>query len=411
MAMIFPLSVHFGHEASLVLGTVIGVGFGFVLERSGFGQAPVLAAQFYGSDTRVLKVMFSAIVTALVGMTVLSGAGLLDLSALTVPETFLGPQIAGGLLLGVGFIVSGYCPGTSWVSMASGNWDGLVTILGVIAGSFVFGLGFPLYADFYRSGAMGVVRLPDLLGVPQAILAAGVVVMAVGAFLFGEWAERTLGKARGEAVPASAPRTRNTVFAGFGVAAVLGLATMALPAAPAPEKPAKAVATWDSITLAKAMIERPGAVQVVDLRDEGECLAARIPGAKCRPRMQPLDAYLAALPATRTLVLYDAADVAVLPDGARNFAGEVAKLAGGFGGFRSTILDPGPAPAGASEVALADWRLRAALGAWFTGAKVEAPPAEVRPATAAPAAPAATPAPAAAPAPAPEAAPKKGGGC
>ena len=116
--MILPLSQFFGHEASLALGTVIGVGFGFTLERAGFGQAPVLAAQFYASDTRVLKVMFSAIVTALGGMTLLSGVGLLDLSQVTVPETFLWPQIVGGLLLGVGFIVSGYCPGTSWVSAA-----------------------------------------------------------------------------------------------------------------------------------------------------------------------------------------------------------------------------------------------------------------------------------------------------
>ena len=112
--MIFPLYAQdfFGYFTGLLFGTLIGFCFGFVLERSGFGQAPVLAAQFYLTDTRVLKVMFTGIVTALLGMTLLSGLGVLDFSKVTVPETFLWPQLVGGLLLGIGFIVSGYCPGT-----------------------------------------------------------------------------------------------------------------------------------------------------------------------------------------------------------------------------------------------------------------------------------------------------------
>lgn len=393
--MMFPLSQGFGHEASLVLGTLIGIGFGFMLERGGFGQAPILAAQFYGSNMRVLKVMFSAIVTALLGMTVLSGVGLLDLSAVTVPETFLWPQIVGGLLLGVGFIVSGYCPGTSWVSMASGNWDGLATIVGVVAGSLVFGLFYPLYDGFYASGAMGVVRLPDLLGLPQALLAAGVVAMAVGAFLFGEWVERTLGKARGEEPPTSVPATRNRVFLGFGAVAVLGLATMALPAAPVPEKPVRGVVTWDSVMLARALIERPGAVQVVDLRTPAECVAKRVPGAMCRPADDTDGAFLGGLPATRTLVLYGAANLEEVPEGAKAFRGEIAVLTGGFPAFESSILAVGPAPADASSAAQADWRLRSALGAYFTGVKVQAPPPPVR---------------SSAPAPI-DTPPRKGGGC
>ena len=111
--MTFPLFGHFGPSTGLLIGTVIGIGFGFVLERAGFGRARNLAAQFYLTDLRVLKVMFGAIVTALAGMALLSGVGVLDLSRLTVPETFLWPQLVGGLLLGAGFIISGHCPGTA----------------------------------------------------------------------------------------------------------------------------------------------------------------------------------------------------------------------------------------------------------------------------------------------------------
>ena len=125
---LLPLYPHdvFGFPTGLLLGTLIGFAFGFVLERAGFGNAKNLAAQFYLTDTRVLKVMFSAIATACAGIGLLAGFGVLDLSLLTVPETFIGPHVVGGLLLGIGFIVSGYCPGTGVVAMASGKWDGLL---------------------------------------------------------------------------------------------------------------------------------------------------------------------------------------------------------------------------------------------------------------------------------------------
>ena len=111
--------------------------------------------------------MFSAIVTALVGMTFLAGIGVLDLALITVPETFLWPQLVGGLLLGAGFIVSGYCPGTGVVAIASGNLDGVAAIGGIMLGSLAFGFGYGPLEGFYKSGAMGVVRIDRLLGVPD----------------------------------------------------------------------------------------------------------------------------------------------------------------------------------------------------------------------------------------------------
>jgi uncharacterized membrane protein YedE/YeeE len=237
MAMSFPLYPldAFGYEAGLVVAVLIGFGFGFVLERAGFGRAPVLAAQFYFADTRVLKVMFTAIVTALLGTTLLAGAGVLDYTLLTVPETFLWPQLAGGLLLGVGFIVSGYCPGTSVVAAGSGNVDGWMTVFGVMLGSLAYGAVHPWVAGFELTGAMGVVRLPDLLGAPQAVLAAGVALMAMGMFLGGELLERTFARKRGESGPLFAPAVRNRVFTGVVLGALAGLGiSLALPAAAPP---------------------------------------------------------------------------------------------------------------------------------------------------------------------------------
>ncbi|HEX2757370.1 MAG TPA: YeeE/YedE thiosulfate transporter family protein, partial [Thermoanaerobaculia bacterium] len=203
--MTFPLYPHglFGNYAGLLVGTLVGIAFGFVLERAGFGRARNLAAQFYLTDLRVLKVMFSAIVTALVGMTLLSGIGVLDLTQITVPETFLWPQLVGGLLLGAGFIVSGYCPGTGVVAIASGNLDGIAAIGGIMLGSLSFGFGYGPLEGFYKSGAMGVVRIDTLLGVPAAVVSAAVVAMAVGAFLGGEKLEAIFAPRAGALVPAS----------------------------------------------------------------------------------------------------------------------------------------------------------------------------------------------------------------
>ncbi len=134
----------FNFDVSLIVAFIIGIAFGFALERGGFGNARILAAQFYFSNMRVLKVMFTAIVTAMLGIYYLSVIGFMDLSLVYVSNTYIVPQVVGGLILGVGFVIGGYCPGTSVVSFSTGRLDGLVYILGVMAGIFVFGEMFPL---------------------------------------------------------------------------------------------------------------------------------------------------------------------------------------------------------------------------------------------------------------------------
>jgi hypothetical protein len=188
----------FNDEISLVVAVFIGIAFGFVLERAGFGSARKLAAQFYFTDMTVLKVMFTAIVTAMLGVTLLAAAGILDLSLVYLTPTNLLPQVAGGLLLGVGFVIGGYCPGTSCVSAATGRIDGMVYLAGIVAGIFIFGESFPLIEDFYESTPMGQVTLPQLTSLPYGLIVLAVVVMAIGAFAAAEWGERRMASKKGE---------------------------------------------------------------------------------------------------------------------------------------------------------------------------------------------------------------------
>lgn len=183
---------YFGDETSLILAFVLGIGFGFFLERAGFGSARKLASQFYLRDLAVFKVMFSAIVTALLGVTYLAWAGFLDLGLVYLVPTYWTAQLVGGLLLGAGFVIGGYCPGTSIAATATGRLDGLVFVLGFAAGTLGFAVASPLLTGLYQAGALGVRTLPQALGLSHGVVVLAVVVAAVAGFAGATWVEKKM---------------------------------------------------------------------------------------------------------------------------------------------------------------------------------------------------------------------------
>jgi uncharacterized membrane protein YedE/YeeE len=184
-----------GEGSSLAIALVIGIAFGATLERAGLGSARKLAGQFYLTDLTVLKVMFSAIVTAMLGLFWLGRLGVLDLSQVYVPETYLVPQLAGGLVFGAGFVLAGLCPGTSCVAAATGRIDGAATVAGMFAGVLVTGAAYGSIGRFAERTALGVRRLPDVLHVSYGVTVFVVVVAALATFVVAERLERI---ARGE---------------------------------------------------------------------------------------------------------------------------------------------------------------------------------------------------------------------
>ena len=169
-------------SASLGIALLIGIAFGVVLEQAGLGRARKLVGQFYGTDFCVFKVMFSAILTTLLGSFWLARLGLVDLAGFYVPETFLLPQLVGGLVFGIGFVLAGLCPGTACVAAASGRLDGLAVMGGLLAGIGSCGLLFDHLQPFYTSTAYGTVTLPRLFDLPYGVVVLLVVAMALLAF-------------------------------------------------------------------------------------------------------------------------------------------------------------------------------------------------------------------------------------
>jgi len=183
----------FGMEASLIVALLIGIAFGFVLERAGFGSCRKLASQFYFRDLAVFKVMFTAIVTAMLGVYLLSVMGVLDITLIYKTPTIIWPQVVGGLILGIGFVIGGYCPGTSVAALGSGKIDALTFIGGVMLGLFAYGEIFPSIESWARPEGTKVMTLPEITGVSYGIIVLAVVLMAVGGFMAAEWAEAKYG--------------------------------------------------------------------------------------------------------------------------------------------------------------------------------------------------------------------------
>lgn len=173
----------------MIVALAIGIAFGFTLERAGLGNARKLAGQFYFTDFTVFKVMFSAILTAMLGAFWLDRLGILDLGRVYVPETFLAPQLIGGLLFGAGFVIAGLCPGTSCVAAATGRGDGLATVLGMFTGVLITGLAFAPLQRFYESTSRGSLTLPQLLRVSPGVVVFAIVIVALLGFRAAQWWE------------------------------------------------------------------------------------------------------------------------------------------------------------------------------------------------------------------------------
>lgn len=187
-----PYFIHglFGDGTSLLIALIIGIFFGFFLERGGLGNATKLVGQFYFYDMTVFKMMFTAVITAMLGLFWLSYFGVLDLSLVYLIPTYIIPQIVGGFIFGIGFVMGGLCPGTSCVSLTTGRLDAVVLIFGMIFGIFIFGEAFPLIRDFYYSTPMGNATFPQILPISYGVLVFIVVIIAIAGFVVAEKIEK-----------------------------------------------------------------------------------------------------------------------------------------------------------------------------------------------------------------------------
>lgn len=244
----FPLDQMLGTTGAYAIYLLIGVSFGAVLEMAGFANTNKLAAQFYFKDQTVLKVMFTGIVVAMVLIFLASGLELLDFSAIWVSPTYLWPGILGGLIMGFGFIIGGFCPGTSLVAVATLKVDGLFFTIGALTGIFLFGETVGLYESFWNSSYLGRFTVQEWLGLSTGAVVMLVVLMAL--FMF--WGAEVLEEKFGGRSRSREPKVR---FAGAAGLVLLALASMAIGQPTVMDK-------WQRIAAEKEPLLTGGKVQI-----------------------------------------------------------------------------------------------------------------------------------------------------
>lgn len=181
-------------DTNLLIAFLIGIGFGFVLEINGFSSSRRLAGMFYGYDTTVLKVFFTAAITGMLGLLFFSLFGWIDLSLIYINPTFLWSAIGGGVIMGAGFIIGGYCPGTSFCAASIGKIDAMAFIGGIFLGILIFTEGYPLWENFFKAKFLGSPTLNEMIGVSRGVLTFLIILVALAMFWVGEWAEKKFAR-------------------------------------------------------------------------------------------------------------------------------------------------------------------------------------------------------------------------
>jgi uncharacterized membrane protein YedE/YeeE len=161
----------------------IGLAFGLIMEGTGFGSSRKIVGLFYGYDFTVVRVFFTATFIAMMGLLYFNYAGLIDLSMIYFPTTYLYSAITGGIIMGLGFILAGFCPGTGIVAASIGKIDAMVFVLGIFIGIFLFAEIFPWVKDFYYAKDLGKSRINEVFGLSKSMFAFLFVLVAVVVFV------------------------------------------------------------------------------------------------------------------------------------------------------------------------------------------------------------------------------------
>lgn len=181
-------------EWDSIIAILIGIAFGFVLEASGFSSSRKLAGQFYGYDFAVLKVFFTAALVAVIGVYYMDYLGYIDVNQLYVHPTYLWGAIIGGVIMGIGFVAGGFCPGTSLTAVAIGKIDAIVYVGGIMVGVLIFSELYTFFEPIYDGYFYGNITLEDSLGINPYWFVFIFSIIAIVAFVVADFVQKRVKK-------------------------------------------------------------------------------------------------------------------------------------------------------------------------------------------------------------------------
>lgn len=332
--------------AAFFASLLIGIAFGVALERAGFGSSRRLAGIFYFRDMSVLKVMFTAVIVAMLGVSYAKAFGWVTADNVYFLHTLYAAQILGGLIFGVGFVMGGWCPGTAAVGAASGKLDALVFLCGAMGGSILYNELYPVVAPL-TAHDRGVVFGFESLGVSEAGFAFAFTLVAVGCF----WGAELIEKRRTGPEGYLSSRFLK-VFSAVLIAGAFGLFAVRPQAAAAPATSAQEQTLLSGMQegadhigpeeLADRLLGGDASVLLVDIRTPAEFAQFHIRSA-VNMQVADLPAALAPQKNQGWIVLYS--NGMTHPAQARDSLarlgfGNVYQLTDGLDGFLDTCIKP-----------------------------------------------------------------------
>jgi rhodanese-related sulfurtransferase/uncharacterized membrane protein YedE/YeeE len=255
----------------------VGIAFGVILERVGLGDPRVIAGQLLGRDFTVVRVMFGAIVTAMLGVAWAGAVGWIDPAGIAMPPTDLPAQALGAIIFGGGFALAALCPGTACVAAASGRRDGLAAVGGLFAGTALTPVAWPavrgVVSDAPREGA----TLATDLGVPMGVIVMLLTLAAILAMIVG----RMMDARRAAANPWK-PTTPESVALALAATFAMADGRGALPAERTSAIAMEIITEADHIDaldLAELIRKGTPGLRLLDLREKLDTSTYLIPGA------------------------------------------------------------------------------------------------------------------------------------
>jgi len=188
------------NNLNFIVAFIIGIFFGAILEQAGFSTSRKLVGLFYGYDFTVLRVFFTAGIVAMIGVLILNHFGLLDMSLVYINPTYFWSAVIGGLIMGLGFVIGGFCPGTSVCAAAIGKIDAMIFIIGAFIGVFIFAEGYPLFEELYKASFWGNPQMFETLGISQSLFAFIMVFFALFSFFVVSIIENKVNKIKQPAI-------------------------------------------------------------------------------------------------------------------------------------------------------------------------------------------------------------------
>ncbi len=173
-------------SSQIWLGLLSGIAFGYVIQRVGATNADKMARAHLMIEPEIPRFMLLTVALAAIGLLGLQSAGVGR--SLIIPTSLVATGL-GGILFGLGWGLTGYCPGTTWAAVGEGRMDAFFALLGGLAGTAVFShFHEQLIPLLHAPTNLGPITLADwfggskTMGVIVLVVVFALVIWAIGIF-------------------------------------------------------------------------------------------------------------------------------------------------------------------------------------------------------------------------------------